>query len=245
MTLGCNILLLLWIWRTSFPPRRDSLRQWKANSKYLFSVEEQVEDNTGHPENWLHVPHYTHTRISRYYFIGLFMASVRIKATYKVIWGSGDRVLCFIRWGSPWELWGVSTVASGGTLIWFCDPMDCNPPVSSAHGILQAGILECVFVTSSRGPSQPRGWTWVSCISGRFFFTIWATRKAHLQVKQKFKKETARVRSSIETSYFCVQEKPRWRLWFCEQQTAVSMSALNWKPFVYGGLASITAECGK
>ncbi|PNJ60520.1 SLC25A30 isoform 8 [Pongo abelii] len=22
------------------------------------------------------------------------------------------------------------------------------------------------------------------------------------------------------------------------------MSALNWKPFVYGGLASITAECG-
>lgn len=23
------------------------------------------------------------------------------------------------------------------------------------------------------------------------------------------------------------------------------MSALNWKPFVYGGLASITAECGK
>ena len=27
--------------------------------------------------------------------------------------------------------------------------------------------------------------------------------------------------------------------------TAVSMSALNWKPFVYGGLASITAECGK
>ena len=170
MTLGCNILLLLWIWRTSFPPRRDSLRQWKANSKYLLSVEEQVEDNTGNPENWLHVPHYTHTCISRYYFIGLFMASVRIKATYKVIWGSGDRVLCFIRWGSPWELWGVSMVASGGTLIWFCDPMDCNPPVSSAHGILQAGILECVSVTSSRGPSQPRGWTWVSCISGRFFF---------------------------------------------------------------------------
>ncbi|OWK00670.1 SLC25A30 [Cervus elaphus hippelaphus] len=40
------------------------------------------------------------------------------------------------------------------------------------------------------------------------------------------------------------QEKPRWRLCSCERQTAVSMSALNWKPFVYGGLASITAECG-
>ena len=28
-------------------------------------------------------------------------------------------------------------------------------------------------------------------------------------------------------------------------ETVVKMSALNWKPFVYGGLASITAECGK
>uniref|UniRef100_A0A8C0PAA5 Solute carrier family 25 member 30 n=1 Tax=Canis lupus familiaris TaxID=9615 RepID=A0A8C0PAA5_CANLF len=27
-------------------------------------------------------------------------------------------------------------------------------------------------------------------------------------------------------------------------ETVVKMSALNWKPFVYGGLASITAECG-
>ena len=24
-----------------------------------------------------------------------------------------------------------------------CDPMDCSPPGSSAHGILQARILEC------------------------------------------------------------------------------------------------------
>ena len=26
----------------------------------------------------------------------------------------------------------------------FCDPMDCNPPGSSAHGILQARILEWI-----------------------------------------------------------------------------------------------------
>ena len=32
-----------------------------------------------------------------------------------------------------------------------CDPMDCTPPVSSAHGILQARILECVAMPSSRG----------------------------------------------------------------------------------------------
>ena len=33
----------------------------------------------------------------------------------------------------------------------FCDPVDCSPPGSSAHGILQAGILEWVIIPSSRG----------------------------------------------------------------------------------------------
>ena len=31
-----------------------------------------------------------------------------------------------------------------------CDPMDCNPPGSSAHGILQARILERVAISFSR-----------------------------------------------------------------------------------------------
>ena len=37
-----------------------------------------------------------------------------------------------------------------------CDPMDCSPPGSSVHGILQARILEWVAMSSSRGSSQPR-----------------------------------------------------------------------------------------
>ena len=45
------------------------------------------------------------------------------------------------------------------------------------HGILQARILEWVAISFSRGSSQPRHWTWVSCTAGGFF-TIWATRKA-------------------------------------------------------------------
>ena len=53
--------------------------------------------------------------------------------------------------------------------------MDCSPPGSSVHRILQARILEWVALTFSRGSSQPRGWTWVSCIAGRFL-TLWATR---------------------------------------------------------------------
>ena len=58
-----------------------------------------------------------------------------------------------------------------------CDTMDCNPPGSSVHGILQARVLEWVTIPFSRGSPQPRDWTQVSCIEGRFF-TIWATREA-------------------------------------------------------------------
>ena len=55
-----------------------------------------------------------------------------------------------------------------------CNLMDCGPPGSSVHGILQARILEWVAVPSSRGSSWPRDWTHVSCgscIAGGFFTT--------------------------------------------------------------------------
>ena len=42
--------------------------------------------------------------------------------------------------------------------------MDCRPPGFSVHGILQATILERVAVPFSRGSSQPRDQTQVSCI---------------------------------------------------------------------------------
>ena len=44
-----------------------------------------------------------------------------------------------------------------------CNPMDYGPPGSSVHGILQGRILEWVAMPFSRGFSQPRDWTWVSC----------------------------------------------------------------------------------
>ena len=50
-----------------------------------------------------------------------------------------------------------------------CDPMD-----HTVHGILQSSILEWVAFPFSRGPSQPRDRTQVSCIAGGFF-TSWAT----------------------------------------------------------------------
>ena len=51
-----------------------------------------------------------------------------------------------------------------------CDPMDCGPPGSSVHGILQAKMLEWVAISSYRGSSQPRDQThisYVSCIGRR------------------------------------------------------------------------------
>ena len=52
------------------------------------------------------------------------------------------------------------------------DHMDCSPPGSSVHGVLQATILEWVAISFSRGSSQPRNRAHVSCgfcIAGRLF----------------------------------------------------------------------------
>ena len=43
-----------------------------------------------------------------------------------------------------------------------CRTIDCSPPDSSVHGILQAKILEWVAISSSRGSSQPRYQTFLS-----------------------------------------------------------------------------------
>ena len=53
--------------------------------------------------------------------------------------------------------------------VWLCDPMD-----STAHGILQARILEWATFSFSRESSQPRDQTQVYHIAGRFF-TSWVT----------------------------------------------------------------------
>ena len=91
----------------------------------------------------------------------------------------------------------------------FCDPMDYSLPGSSVHGIIQVRILAWVVIPFSRGSSQTRDWTWVSCIAGQFF-TIWATRETQL----------CRVKNLI-LSIFCLLPPPLqipWSLlakWTC------------------------------
>ena len=50
------------------------------------------------------------------------------------------------------------------------DPTDCSSPGSSIHGIFQARVLEWGAISFSRGSSQQRDQTRVSC------FTVWATK---------------------------------------------------------------------
>ena len=61
-----------------------------------------------------------------------------------------------------------------------CDPMNCSPPGSSVHGILQARILEWVAMPSSSRSSWPRDWTCilVSPALVDVFFTTSATWEA-------------------------------------------------------------------
>ena len=53
-----------------------------------------------------------------------------------------------------------------------CNPMNCSPSGSSVHGTSQERVLEWVAMSFSRGSSQPRDPTSVSCVSciaGGFF----------------------------------------------------------------------------
>ena len=68
--------------------------------------------------------------------------------------------------------WGMIICMHAKTLqlcltLWDC--MDCSLQGSSVQGISQARILEWVVISFSRGSSQPRDWTCVSCVAGDFF----------------------------------------------------------------------------
>ena len=66
------------------------------------------------------------------------------------------------------------------------DLTDYSPPGSSVHGIFQARILEWVAMPSSRGSSQPRDQTHVSCVAGRSFTTEPPERPPHADGSELF-----------------------------------------------------------
>ena len=85
--------------------------------------------------------------------------------------------------------------------------MDCT-----AHGILQARILEWVAFPFSRGSFQPRDRTQVSCIAGGFF-TSWTTREAwgkrDWQLTREIKNTEKHTNNSLQPSKVTGQEAQR------------------------------------
>ena len=69
-----------------------------------------------------------------------------------------------------------------------CILVDCSPPGSSVHGISQARIQDWLAISYSRGSSQPKDGTHVSCISciGRWVLYNSATWEAQQGINIKF-----------------------------------------------------------
>ena len=107
---------------------------------------------------------------------GPFQPLAYTKSAFSVLWGTSLSPVLLLKFSSLLKIlawWMRAQLCS--TL---CDPMDCSPPDSSAHGNFQARILQWVAISFSRGSSQPRDWTRVFHIVGRCF-TVWATREVY------------------------------------------------------------------
>ena len=81
-----------------------------------------------------------------------------------------------------WTLIAVVIVQLLSHVQLFGDPLDCSSSGSSVHGISQVRILECVGISFSRGSSQPRDWTHVSCISLQILY-CGTTREAQTLIQ--------------------------------------------------------------
>ena len=92
---------------------------------------------------------------------------------------------------SPWNSPGQKTGVGSRSLFQGIFPTQgLNPGLPHCRRILyqlshqgSPRILEWVAFPFSRGSSQPRNWTGVSCIAGRFF-TNWAIREAQIKAEK-------------------------------------------------------------
>ena len=112
--------------------------------------------------------------------------------------------------------------------------MDSSPPGSSVYGILQARILEWVAMPFSRGSSQPRDWTQVSCIAGRLPFDLPGSRLRWGVAQDRTKSGVGRSpRKSSErapglrlrTLNFILSSGEPWKDW--RSQTSILGSSLR------------------
>ena len=63
------------------------------------------------------------------------------------------------------------------SVVWlFATPRTVARQAPLSMGFSRQECWSGLTISSSRGSSQPRDWSWVSCIAGGFF-TIWATKQ--------------------------------------------------------------------
>ena len=99
-------------------------------------------------------------RILKWGAIPFSRVSSRPRAWTQVSWVAG-RFLTI--WATTEALILPCTLLLQSCLT-LCNPMGYSLPGSTAHGIFQARILECVAMPFSRGSSQHRDWTCISCV---------------------------------------------------------------------------------
>ena len=93
----------------------------------------------------------------------------------------------------------IKSMLFSHSVVSLCDPMDCSPPDSSVHRIFQARILEWVAISYSRGSSQTRDWTHVSCVSwiGRWIFYHFCHEMESVQVVHQFQTQSTTARRKL------------------------------------------------
>ena len=85
-------------------------------------------------------------------------------------------------WAHDWNWLYVHTYS---VMSDSCDPVDCSPPSSSVHGILQGRILEQFAIYCFKGSSQSRDQTQVSCIIFTNRFKRTHLLEARIDVEKK------------------------------------------------------------
>ena len=101
------------------------------------------------------------------YFRSQSIDSVQVLSKYQQFFTELEQIIL----KCVWKVWKVKVLVAQLCLT-LCDPMAWSPPGFSVHGILQARILEWVTIPFSRGSSQPRDQTQVSCIGRQILYCL-------------------------------------------------------------------------
>ena len=117
--------------------------------------------------------------------------------------------------GGMLEYWESSVVCAKllQLCLTLCYSMDCCPPGSSVHGILQTRILEWVAMPSSRGSSKPRDRTRVPmspALAGGFFTisATWESRPRGISRQNECSSEMCSHWDSVDDTAMGVHAKP-------------------------------------